>query len=749
MELIQQLKNITVNVTNLNDNPVLTNAKSVLDIEENNLNIYEYNSFDPEGDAIFYVLSGTDSNLFKIDQDGKLSFKESPDYENPKDSDQNNEYDINVNVTDENPESSLKPSITTSSVITNESENVNVRVTNYDEDIISFSLTGDDGTDSVGPKIYITMEVDSYTKPNSVQVLLWRGETQYWTSATAVSEENYIVNFSYTFDVPTNSPSGTWEVRKVRLIAEDNEYDYIKTLLDNKGFTTSLFLYNPNSDENDPELVSFGEFEVTGNDSDPSTNIVVKISAKVTDEENGLDTAYGTFMGPGGGTLTDWGSVNKTISPNEASYEWILDPKTASGEYKIADLRFTDKAGNKVTLLTTELENYGDPYITINNTIGDNDTPQLSDFKLSGSVDENGRKTIILRTLIDNGAEQETAIKRQYLRIIGPDGRIDKDTFIQQEDGWWELSFELGLEAQDGDYDVSYWFIRDNALNNIQLSESDLKSRGFLTKLTFNEGVVTVGNFPEFTSDSSFSAEENQTAIGTVTATDADGDTLTYSISGSDITINSSTGAIVFASAPNYETKSSYSATVTVSDGANSTTQDITVNVTDVTEAVAVDDSSSGIEDDNIRVDVLINDTFISSDVTLTATDGTNMSVEVQNDATSVAEYGHPTIIYSPDANWFGTDTFTYTVSSGGESDQGTVTVTVTSVNDAPTITSEATFSAAENQTDIGTVTATDIEDDILTYSISGSDISIDSSSGVMTFNSAPDYETQHHTLQR
>ena len=118
------------------------------------------------------------------------------------------------------------------------------------------------------------------------------------------------------------------------------------------------------------------------------------------------------------------------------------------------------------------------------------------------------------------------------------------------------------------------------------------------------------------------------------------------------------------------------------------------------------------------------------------------MSVEVQNDATSVAEYGHPTIIYSPDANWFGTDTFTYTVSSGGESDQGTVTVTVTSVNDAPTITSEATFSAAENQTDIGTVTATDIEDDILTYSISGSDISIDSSSGVMTFNSAPDYET-------
>ena len=118
------------------------------------------------------------------------------------------------------------------------------------------------------------------------------------------------------------------------------------------------------------------------------------------------------------------------------------------------------------------------------------------------------------------------------------------------------------------------------------------------------------------------------------------------------------------------------------------------------------------------------------------------MSVEVQNDATSVAEYGYPTIIYSPDANWFGTDTFTYTVSSGGESDQGTVSVTVTSVNDAPTITSEATFSAAENQTDIGTVTATDADGDSVTFTVSGSELAI-TSAGVLTFTSAPDYETK------
>ena len=47
-----------------------------------------------------------------------------------------------------------------------------------------------------------------------------------------------------------------------------------------------------------------------------------------------------------------------------------------------------------------------------------------------------------------------------------------------------------------------------------------------------------------------FSANENQTAIGTVVASDVDGDNITYSISGSDITINSSSGVIAFASAP-------------------------------------------------------------------------------------------------------------------------------------------------------------------------------------------------------
>ena len=113
----------------------------------------------------------------------------------------------------------------------------------------------------------------------------------------------------------------------------------------------------------------------------------------------------------------------------------------------------------------------------------------------------------------------------------------------------------------------------------------------FLSYVATDQGIdeATINpdyNFaPTISSSATFSAAENQTAIGSVTAADADGDSLTYSISGSEINISSS-GVLTFATAPDYETKNSYTATVTVSDGTDSATQDITVTITDVDETV-------------------------------------------------------------------------------------------------------------------------------------------------------------------
>ncbi|MGY8863616.1 MAG: Ig-like domain-containing protein, partial [Pseudomonadales bacterium] len=93
-------------------------------------------------------------------------------------------------------------------------------------------------------------------------------------------------------------------------------------------------------------------------------------------------------------------------------------------------------------------------------------------------------------------------------------------------------------------------------------------------------------NLPVFTSGATFSAAENQTRIlSVVELVDADGDTVTFKVSGSELTINSY-GVLSFVSAPDYEIKSSYTATVTASDGLNVSTQEITVNITDSVEFI-------------------------------------------------------------------------------------------------------------------------------------------------------------------
>ena len=62
------------------------------------------------------------------------------------------------------------------------------------------------------------------------------------------------------------------------------------------------------------------------------------------------------------------------------------------------------------------------------------------------------------------------------------------------------------------------------------------------------------------------------TVAYTAVATDADGDTLTYSIGGTDafaLTIDAQTGEVTFNSSPNYEDKAAYNFDVTASDGSN------------------------------------------------------------------------------------------------------------------------------------------------------------------------------------
>ncbi len=106
---------------------------------------------------------------------------------------------------------------------------------------------------------------------------------------------------------------------------------------------------------------------------------------------------------------------------------------------------------------------------------------------------------------------------------------------------------------------------------------------------------VASNNAPEFTDgvSTTLSVAENTVAgvnLGAaIAATDADNEVLTYTLGGTDaaaFAIDSTTGQVQTSAALDYETTSSYSVVVTVSDGSLTDTINVTINVTDLDESL-------------------------------------------------------------------------------------------------------------------------------------------------------------------
>jgi hypothetical protein len=143
--------------------------------------------------------------------------------------------------------------------------------------------------------------------------------------------------------------------------------------------------------------------------------------------------------------------------------------------------------------------------------------------------------------------------------------------------------------------------------------------------------------------------------------------------------------------------------TYAVTDGQLNSTATVSVTVGAVNHApTAVNDGSTTAEDTPATITVLANDGDPDGDSLV-------VSAVMQSAHGLVSTDGH-TVVYRPDLNFYGTDTFTYTVSDGDLTGSATVNMVVTAVNDAPTavddqVTTErdtsVTFNALTNDTDV------------------------------------------------
>ncbi|MDA9124155.1 Ig-like domain-containing protein [Gammaproteobacteria bacterium] len=150
----------------------------------------------------------------------------------------------------------------------------------------------------------------------------------------------------------------------------------------------------------------------------------------------------------------------------------------------------------------------------------------------------------------------------------------------------------------------------------------------------------------------------------------------------------------------------------------------------------AIADSVSTNEDTNISINVLANDSFISSSpYVLSALNGSHGLVEVSDN----------NIIYSPDSDFNGSDSFSYTITQGSKTSNGAVSVTVIATNDVPSINAASIYKVDENQTSVATIAITDVDGDELSLTMSGADADSFnlSSANILTFKTAPDFETK------
>ncbi len=93
---------------------------------------------------------------------------------------------------------------------------------------------------------------------------------------------------------------------------------------------------------------------------------------------------------------------------------------------------------------------------------------------------------------------------------------------------------------------------------------------------------------------------------------------------------------------------------------------------------IAVDDAVATAEDTAATIDVLTNDSDPDWDAL-------QIQSVTQGSHGAVVSNGNGTLTYTPQANFFGSDNFTYTISDGrGGTDTASVSVMITSVNDAP-----------------------------------------------------------------
>ena len=225
---------------------------------------------------------------------------------------------------------------------------------------------------------------------------------------------------------------------------------------------------------------------------------------------------------------------------------------------------------------------------------------------------------------------------------------------------------------------------------------------------------INAVNDAPIANDVTASTDENIAVNITLSGTDIDGDTLTFSIVSDATNGTTSVTDSVLTYTSNDEWGGTETITYKVNDGSldsNSSTVTITVN---------------GVNDNAPTVDNITNstdeDTVLTIALSATDVDGDSQTFSLaSNPINGTATISNDTLTYTPNQDFNGLDLFSYKSNDGAfDSNAGNITITINPVNDAPQISMTNNSYSVLNDREVSfEAILTDVDNDVSELSLS------------------------------
>ena len=270
-------------------------------------------------------------------------------------------------------------------------------------------------------------------------------------------------------------------------------------------------------------------------------------------------------------------------------------------------------------------------------------------------------------------------------------------------------AFETANFTQIAAYDAGYTFTHPG---NAAFQWGRLKTSRDGSKLfaTVGGGVRYFDLYAPLAATSpSLSTEEDTALSATLSASVGNGGAISFSIAiePEHGILTGDAPDLVYTPDPDYTGSDSF--TFVASYGRATVTGMVSIDVTPVNDPPAADFQSPATAED----------TPLSITLTGTDVDSPELDFEVASSPAHGTLSGTaPDLVYTPDPNYFGADSFTFTASDGEEtSAPGTIAISVVSVNDAPVAAGGSASTSEDTPVSI-TLTGSDLEGTGLTFAV-------------------------------